>query len=62
MTIVFGLYIGAIAAIIILIIYMIVDKKDLSNAGMGALVGFLVGLLVYWIMYALGVVLVNLNF
>ena len=61
-TIVFNFYIGGIAAIIVLIIYLIVDQKNLSNAGIGALVGFLIGMLVHWILYALGVVLVNLNF
>ncbi len=59
-TIVFNFYIGAIAAVIVIVLYLIIDSKNVSNAGIGALVGFLIGILVHWILYALGVVLVNI--
>ena len=59
-TIVFNFYIGGIAGIVIIVLYLIIDNKNTSNAGIGALVGFLIGMLVHWILYALGVVLVNI--
>ena len=59
-TIVFNFYIGGLMALVTIVIYLIVNSKQAGNACIGALVGFLIGLLVHWLLAAVNIVLVNI--
>ena len=59
-TLIFGLYIGAVISIITVIIYLIIDKNNSPDACFGALIGFVIGLLAHWILYALNILTFNL--
>ena len=59
-TFVFGWYIGLIATVIVVIVYLIIDQKKVGNVLVGGLVGFLIGLLIWFILKAIGIVLVSI--